>query len=290
MATNDAFVGYSRCSTDAEDVDAQRKRLQELGVGEDRIYIEQALTGANTERPVLNQALAAAKKGDTLVVPKLDRLARSIADARAIGQDLANRGITLSLGGQLYDPTQPVGEMFFDILATFAEFEVDVLRTRSREGLTGLNTRDETLARLKAALDFPRDHGPHYGVVYCDIDHFDRINEAWGRSFGDVVLATLAVRIRQCVRQGDVVGRIGDDEALLLLPGIHSIEEVVKIAKKLRDLAAEPIQHLGVTANVTMSIGATLLVPGESVSALVSRAEAAMQAAKQTGGNTISCI
>jgi len=57
------------------------------------------------------------RAGDTLVVPKLDRLARSVPDARAIGDDLAARGIKLSLGGQVYDPTDPMGKMFFNILA-----------------------------------------------------------------------------------------------------------------------------------------------------------------------------
>jgi DNA invertase Pin-like site-specific DNA recombinase len=75
------------------------------------------------------------RAGDTLVVPKLDRLARSVPDARAIGDDLAARGIKLSLGGQVYDPTDPMGKMFFNILATFAEFEVDLLRLRTREGM-----------------------------------------------------------------------------------------------------------------------------------------------------------
>ncbi len=69
------------------------------------------------------------------MVPKLDRLARSVPDARAIGDDLAGRGIKLSLGGQVYDPTDPMGKMFFNILATFAEFEVDLLRMRTREGM-----------------------------------------------------------------------------------------------------------------------------------------------------------
>jgi Site-specific recombinases, DNA invertase Pin homologs len=67
--------------------------------------------------------------------PKLDRLARSVPDARAIGDDLAARGIKLSLGGQVYDPSDPMGKMFFNILATFAEFEVDLLRLRTREGM-----------------------------------------------------------------------------------------------------------------------------------------------------------
>lgn len=129
------LIGYARCSTDAQDLTAQRDRLRELGVTENRIYLDHGLTGTNRKRPGLDQALAAVRAGDTLVVPKLDRLARSVPDARAIGDDLAARGIKLSLGGQLYDPTDPMGKMFFNILATFAEFEVDLLRMRTREGM-----------------------------------------------------------------------------------------------------------------------------------------------------------
>ena len=68
-------------------------------------------------------------------MPKLDRLARSVPDARAIGDTLAERGIKLSLGGQVYDPADPMGKMLVNILATFAEFEVDLLRMRTREGM-----------------------------------------------------------------------------------------------------------------------------------------------------------
>ncbi|MEV0052431.1 recombinase family protein [Saccharopolyspora shandongensis] len=53
----------------------------------------------------------------------------------APGDSLAERGIKLSLGGQVYDPADPMGKMFFNILATFAEFEVDLLRMRTREGM-----------------------------------------------------------------------------------------------------------------------------------------------------------
>lgn len=129
------LVGYARCSTDEQDLTAQRQRLAELGVAEDRMYLDHGLTGTKRARPGLDQALAAVRSGDTLVVPKLDRLARSVPDARAIGDDLAERGIALSLGGQVYDPGDPMGKMFFNILATFAEFEVDLLRARTKEGM-----------------------------------------------------------------------------------------------------------------------------------------------------------
>jgi len=129
------LIGYARCSTDTQDLTAQRDRLRELGVAGDRIYLDHGLTGTSRKRPGLDQALAAVREGDTLVVPKLDRLARSVPDARGIGDDLAARGIRLSLGGQVYDPADPMGKMFFNILATFAEFEVDLLRMRTREGM-----------------------------------------------------------------------------------------------------------------------------------------------------------
>lgn len=129
------LIGYARCSTDEQDLTAQRQRLAELGVDADRMYLDHGLAGTKRVRPGLDQALAAVRTGDTLVVPKLDRLARSVPDARTIGDDLAARGVALSLGGQVYDPADPMGKMFFNILATFAEFEVDLLRMRTREGM-----------------------------------------------------------------------------------------------------------------------------------------------------------
>jgi DNA invertase Pin-like site-specific DNA recombinase len=122
------------------------------------------LTGTNRKRPGLGQALAAVRAGDTLVVAKLDRLARSVPDARAICDDPADRGIKLSLGGQVYDPADPMGKMFFSILATFAEFEVDLLRLRTREGMAvarakgkqpKLSARQQReLARMAATGEF----------------------------------------------------------------------------------------------------------------------------------------
>ena len=74
------------------------------------------------------------REGDTLVVPKLDGLARSVPDARAIADRLRERGVKLALGRALYDPGDSMGKMFFNILATFAEFEADLIRLRTREG------------------------------------------------------------------------------------------------------------------------------------------------------------
>lgn len=129
------LIGYARCSTDKQDLAAQQEALRQLGVAPDRIYTDRGFTGTNRARPGLDQALAAVRGGDTLVVPKLDRLARSVPDARAIGDELAGRGVKLQIGASVHDPTDPMGKLFFNILATFAEFEADLIKMRTREGM-----------------------------------------------------------------------------------------------------------------------------------------------------------
>ncbi|RMO49911.1 hypothetical protein ALQ39_200015 [Pseudomonas amygdali pv. eriobotryae] len=118
--------------------------MLKLGVAADRIYTDHGFTGTTRERPGLDQALAAVRNGDTLVVPKLDRLARSVPDARAIGDELTARSVRLQIGTSVHDPSDPMGKLFFNILATFAEFESDLIRLRTREGMA--------IARAKGKL------------------------------------------------------------------------------------------------------------------------------------------
>ncbi len=129
------LIGYARVSTDDQDLTAQRDALAALGVGEERIYVDHGLTGTNRERPGLREALAACRGGDTLVVTKLDRLARSLPDAREILEHLTARKVKLSLSGSVHDPTDPVGRLLFNVLAMVAEFESDLIRLRTREGM-----------------------------------------------------------------------------------------------------------------------------------------------------------
>lgn len=115
------LIGYARVSTEEQDLTAQRDGLAALGVEPSRIYVDHGLTGTNRERPGLREALAACRGGDTLVVTKLDRLARSLPDARGIAEDLTKRKVRLSLGASVYDPTDPVGRLLFNVLAMVAE-------------------------------------------------------------------------------------------------------------------------------------------------------------------------
>ncbi|MFY0624631.1 MAG: recombinase family protein [Pelagimonas sp.] len=137
-------IGYARCSTLAQDLDAQRAALAALGVSPEDVFTDHGLTGTSRARPGLDQALAAVRAGDTFVVAKLDRLARSVPDARAIADQLAAKDVALALGPTVYDPGDPMGKMFFNILASFAEFEADLIRMRTREGMA--------MARAKGKL------------------------------------------------------------------------------------------------------------------------------------------
>ena len=128
-------IGYARGSTSGHDLTAQRQVLAALGVKEGRVYVDHGLTGTNRARPGLAQALAATRAGDTLVVTKLDRLARSLSDARDIADELTAKGVALNLGGSVHDPSDPIGRLLFNVLGMVAEFESDLIRMRTREGL-----------------------------------------------------------------------------------------------------------------------------------------------------------
>lgn len=84
-------IGYTRCSADRQDLTAQREALVTLCVEDARIHTDHDLTGTNRARPGRDQVLAAALAGDMFVVLKLDRLARSVPDARAIADELKGR-------------------------------------------------------------------------------------------------------------------------------------------------------------------------------------------------------
>ncbi|MGC5225425.1 recombinase family protein [Micromonospora sp. DT81.3] len=128
-------IGYARVSTTDQDLTVQRQALLRLGVQDMHIYVDHGMTGTNRARPGLREALAAVRSGDTLVVTKLDRLARSLRDARDIADELTAKGVALSLGGSRYDPTDPIGRLLFNVLGMVAEFERDLISMRTREGM-----------------------------------------------------------------------------------------------------------------------------------------------------------
>ena len=112
-----------------------RERLDCAAPARETAGREVAVDAPHVGLAELHDLFAAVRAGDTLVVTKLDRLARSVPEAREIADQLLACEVKLALGLTTHDPTDPMGKMFFNILATFAEFESDLIRMRTREGM-----------------------------------------------------------------------------------------------------------------------------------------------------------
>jgi diguanylate cyclase (GGDEF)-like protein len=175
-----------------------------------------------------------------------------------------------------------------EIAAAVDDMRYKLERLARFDSVTGLANRTETMTRFKAALENPPFPGARLGVLFCDIDHFKSVNDTWGHAVGDAVLSTLAVRIRECVRLQDTVGRIGGDEILILIPGLRDSREVIEAAERIRCRVAEPVTQFGITVSTTLSIGATLSsVAVETPATITARADGAMYQAKSRGRNVV---
>jgi diguanylate cyclase (GGDEF)-like protein/PAS domain S-box-containing protein len=156
--------------------------------------------------------------------------------------------------------------------------------------LTGLLNRAEVIERLNAVLAHPRRAGREIAVAFCDIDDFHFVNESYGHGGGDEALRVLAARFSTVVREDDLVARFGGDEILVVLPGVHDLEQAIAVAEKLRAQARMPVPVLGGTVPVSVSIGVALAHGGESADSLIARADDAMFEAKSDGKDRVVAI
>jgi DNA invertase Pin-like site-specific DNA recombinase len=132
------LIGYARVSTAEQNLDLQRDALQRAGC--DRIFTDQA-SGARGDRRGLADALSHARKGDTLVVWKLDRLGRTVRQLVEFAEDLRAAGIGFKSLTDSIDTTTPAGRFFFHMMAALAEMERGLLQERTRAGLVAAKAR-----------------------------------------------------------------------------------------------------------------------------------------------------
>ena len=129
-----ATVGYCRVSSVGQSLDVQMEQLTEAGC--DEIFAEKKSGTTTTGREQLDQALRFVRKGDVLVVTRLDRLARSLTDLSRIVDDLGARQVGFRCLQQgAVDTTKPEGRLMLGMLACFAEFETAIRKERQREGI-----------------------------------------------------------------------------------------------------------------------------------------------------------
>jgi DNA invertase Pin-like site-specific DNA recombinase len=189
-------IGYTRVSADAHDLAAERAALTGFGVREDRIFVDVGLTGGRRERPGLDEALAACRPGELLVVTKLHRLAGSLADAREIGKRLALAQVRLMLDGRVHDPADPASRLMFRTLAALADFEADLVRSRTREGLREAKAK----GRLRGK---PPKLDPGQQARLVDLHHTEeRSPEELAEMFG--VARSTVYRVLERARRGAI--------------------------------------------------------------------------------------
>ncbi|MGZ3521361.1 MAG: putative bifunctional diguanylate cyclase/phosphodiesterase [Vulcanimicrobiaceae bacterium] len=163
-----------------------------------------------------------------------------------------------------------------------APASADYSRLAFFDALTDLPNRTATLARLSEAVASAGRSGERVGLFYIDIDGFKKINDSHGHSIGDKVLATLSQRMRDTLRLGEYVGRIGGDEFAVVFPNVRKESELVDVATRLAEVVAVPVEIGDIRTECGASIGIAVF-PDDASSAedLLSNADVAMYRAKK---------
>ena len=150
--------------------------------------------------------------------------------------------------------------------------------------LTGLPNRAYLTERLTTILALARRHGTLVAIMFIDLDNFKTVNDSLGHHVGDVLLKQIAVRIKEVLREADMVSRLGGDEFLVILADFAAPEDAAKVAEKLLQVISAPVELEGRQVCANASIGISVFPrDGDNADDLIRRADAAMYSAKEHG-------
>ena len=154
------------------------------------------------------------------------------------------------------------------------------------DALTGLPNRQMFYECLHSSLERAYSNQELVALLFLDLDGFKSINDTLGHNVGDLLLKTVASRLKKCLRGSDIISRLGGDEFTVILPAIPGREEAAKVAEKIRDAIMQPFILEENTVSVTTSIGISLYpIDAQNPETLVKNADAAMYRAKELGKN-----
>ena len=165
----------------------------------------------------------------------------------------------------------------------------EVKRQATTDFLTGAPKRRSFMSRLPLEFDrVRRKPALQCGLLGLDLDHFKRVNDTWGHAAGDAVLCHLVNLVQGLIRSTDLLGRTGGEEFSLLLPDTPP-EAVLAMAERLRQaVARSPVDFEGQRIDISLSIGASLIVAADAdPDAVLARADEGLYAAKEGGRNTV---
>lgn len=165
--------------------------------------------------------------------------------------------------------------------------ENQLLIEASTDRLTGFLNHEYILSRLRQAMDEDSKINRPTSVMMADLDHFKIINDTHGHLVGDKVLMEVSRRLGTAVRDFDNLGRYGGEEFLIVLKGTP-LSTAISVAERVKNhVAAGPISLNGLMVDVTISIGVSVMHPGDYVDDLVTRADKALYEAKSAGRNCV---
>ena len=223
----------------------------------------------------------------------LDRVQRKVEAARAVLLRLlqevvvAESRLSNSQSAQILEANE---QLVLTALRNQAEAQTatlalsDVTRSAETDALTQLPNRVLLIDRFAQAIANARRHASRLALLFLDLDEFKQINDTLGHGVGDEVLKQVAQRLGAAVRQADTVSRHGGDEFLVLLTEVSQAADAALLAGKLLAVLGAPFRVGGRELHVTASIGISLYPDdGETVKALIDRADTAMYHAKRKG-------
>ncbi|WP_337997053.1 diguanylate cyclase [Oleispirillum naphthae] len=237
-----------------------------------------------------NRLRIGVRRSEPLLRDVLNKGVASIS--RADTEEIVNRHVSLTVQADTdYGPILRVVGIFAAI-AAFGAFHHLRLRRLNRklerisqtDALTGLPNRGMIDAHLAREVDRAQRHRRDLALVMLDIDHFKAVNDDLGHLIGDRLLVEVAHRIRDTVRGGDIAGRWGGEEFLVVCPET-ALHEAMAVAERIRAAVAGGNFAAGRAA--TVSAGVAAFSPGDSVDALLQRADAALYRAKAEGRNCV---
>lgn len=164
--------------------------------------------------------------------------------------------------------------------------EAEIMRMARQDALTGLANRPVFIERIELALARARRGAGRFGILYLDLDHFKDVNDTLGHPLGDALLCATADRLRNCVRETDLVARFGGDEFAVLQDEMPDLASAEQLATKITNVLAVPYMLEGNQVRTTASIG---IVPYsdeiESADSMMMKADLALYRAKDEGRN-----
>ncbi|MFT5721886.1 MAG: diguanylate cyclase (GGDEF)-like protein/PAS domain S-box-containing protein [Motiliproteus sp.] len=166
--------------------------------------------------------------------------------------------------------------------------EIKLLHKSQHDALTGLPNRMLLSDRLQQALMMALRDKNNLAVLFIDLDEFKPINDTLGHDVGDLVIIEVAQRINNCLRESDTVARVGGDEFVVVLPVVGVEKDAFAVAEKIRKVLNRSFELSGHCLHISSSIGVALYPEhGDKRDLLIKNSDAAMYAAKNSGGNNV---